>query len=119
MCDEQLKIVIYRSCKGFAGNFEDCMLCIRISYLRHDTSFYVVLPYVVIFRKKKPSDKQGSRQVDPQYIQQWYQQMYISRLKLVCIHSELLHVLAKHVTIFRDVKYKINFTSLKVATWHG
>jgi len=38
------------------------------------------------------------------YIQEWYQQMQTSVLKLVYIHSELLHVSANHVAIFRHVK---------------
>jgi hypothetical protein len=32
--------------------------------------------------------------------------MHRSIFKLVCTHNEFLHVSAKHVTIFREIKYK-------------
>jgi hypothetical protein len=32
--------------------------------------------------------------------------MHTNILNLVCIYSELLHVLANHVAIFKNVKYK-------------
>ena len=32
--------------------------------------------------------------------------MHTSILKLVYIHNELLHILANHVAIFSEVKYK-------------
>jgi len=57
MCDEQLYIATYRSRKGYGGNCEDCILCMHISYMGQDTSFCVVSPYVVIFRKKKKIDE--------------------------------------------------------------
>jgi len=40
------------------------------------------------------------------YTEVWYQQIHISTLKSVYIHSALLYVLANHVAIFRDIKYK-------------
>jgi hypothetical protein len=40
-------------------------------------------------------------------MQYHYQQKRRSILKLVYIHSELLHVSAKHVAIFRDIKYEV------------
>jgi len=39
-------------------------------------------------------------------IQLWYKEMHCSVLKLVYMYKELLHVLANHMTIFRDVKCK-------------
>jgi len=41
-----------------------------------------------------------------EYIPSWYQQMQISILELIYIHSEL-HVSANHVTIFGEIKYEI------------
>jgi len=54
---DELYITMYRSHKGYAGNCEDCILCMHIRYLGQDTSSYDVLPYVAIFRTYKPSDK--------------------------------------------------------------
>jgi iron-sulfur cluster repair protein YtfE (RIC family) len=41
-----------------------------------------------------------------QYIQQWYQQMHTSVLKLVYVHNKLLHVSADHVATRRKVRYQ-------------
>jgi hypothetical protein len=39
--------------------------------------------------------------------------MHTRLLKLVYIHNELQHILANHVAIIRDVKYKRYNTSIK------
>jgi len=51
MYDERIYIAMCRSCKGYAGNRDDCILCMHIRYLGQDTSSYDVLPYIAIFRK--------------------------------------------------------------------
>jgi hypothetical protein len=40
-------------------------------------------------------------------IKLWYKEMHFSILKLVYMYNESPHVLANHVAIFRDVKYKV------------